>query len=156
VNYAELIANVNINNLGGKIYCYPIAAGSSNPSTGWIPFSMHSFEDPGYGLASAEKRYDEGTDVYLPTAAVDTLSGTAFNLPTHVKIDVEGFEFYVLDGMHGVLGTGNIKSLIVEIADNRTETQIEKLMERHGYYGEECEGSRRTGENRTLIYEQPA
>ena len=61
---------------------------------------------------------------------------------------------HVLDGMQGILGAGNVKSLIVEVADDRTETQIEKLMERHGYYGEEAEDSRRSGENRTLIYEQ--
>ena len=153
VNYAELIANVHLNNLSEKIYCYPIAATNSY-LTSWMPFSVHDINLPGYGLASAEKQYKESEDIYLPSAALDSLPATAFKPPTHVKIDVEGFELHVLDGMQGILGAGNVKSLIVEVADDRTETQIEKLMERHGYYGEEVEGSRGSGKNRTLIYEQ--
>ena len=154
MNYAELVANVQINNLGKKIYCYPIAATSNSPNVSWIPFSVHNLNRPGYGLASAEKQYEEAKDVYLPSAALDTLSVTAFKPPTHVKIDVEGFEFHVLDGMQVLLGTEKVKSLIVEVANDRTEIQVEKLMERHGYYGEEVEGSRGSGDNRTLIYEQ--
>jgi FkbM family methyltransferase len=153
VNYAELIANVHLNSLSEKIYCYPIAATNSY-LTSWIPFSVHDINLPGYGLASAEKQYKGSEDVYLPSAALDALPATAFKPPTHVKIDVEGAEFHVLDGMQGILSAGSIKSLVIEIADDRTEIQIKKLMERHGYYGEEAEDSRRSGENRTLIYEQ--
>jgi FkbM family methyltransferase len=151
VNYAELVANVHLNNLGGKIYCYPFVVSSASC---WLPLEVHFSDTPGYGLASAEKRYEGSSTIYLPAMPLDELSAQMFSPPTHVKIDVEGHEFYVLNGMQGLLGGGTIKSVIVEIVDNHAETQIEKLMERHGYYGEEAEDSRRTEENRTLIYEQ--
>ena len=151
VNYAELVANVHLNNLNGKVYCYPFVASSASC---WLPLEVHYPDTPGYGLASAEKLYEGSSTVYLPAMPLDGLSAQLFSPPTHVKIDVEGHEFYVLNGMQGLLGAGTIKSVIVEIVDNNAETQIEKLMERHGYYGEEAEDSRRTEENRTLIYEQ--
>ena len=153
VNYLELVANVQLNSLEGKIYCYPIAA-SSSPS--WLPFSVQLQGTPGYGLASAERRHEDAREIYLPAIDLDGLSDVVFNLPTHVKIDVEGFEFRVLSGMQGILSANHVKSVIVEVIDDRIEAQIEKLMERHGYYGEEVEGTRRTEENRTMIYEQEA
>ena len=151
VNYAELHANVALNGLSETIYCYPIAVSNSD---GWIPLRAHMLDTPGYGLASAEKDYAGETLVYVPSEALDSLSAAVFRPPTHIKIDIEGHEYVALTGAMSYFNAGTVKSLIVEIADDQTESKIDLLLNPVGYYGEEAEGSRRTGENRTLIYEQ--
>jgi FkbM family methyltransferase len=153
VNYAELVANVQLNNLREKIYCCPIAASSVD---GWIPLAMHdrAHNIPGYGLASAESRFKDGEAVYVPSMALSNLSERMFASPTHVKIDVEGHEYMVINGMTPYFKDGQVRSAIIEIADDHTEGQIDNWLNAYGYYGEEAEGSRRSGENRTLIYEQ--
>ena len=153
VNYAELVANVQLNNLSRKVFCSAVAATSNDC---WTPLHLHDrmHNMPGYGLASTERVFKDGETVYVPAMSLDGLSERTFNPPTHLKIDIEGHEYMALSGMQRFFSEQRVESLIVEIADDHTEEQIELLLNPFGYYGEECEGSRRTGENRTLVYEQ--
>ena len=109
---------------------------------------------PGYGLASAERRFKDGAAINVPSMPLMDLSDRMFLPPTHIKIDVEGHEYQVINGMTKFFVDGLVKSVIVEVADDHNEGQINNWLNYYGYYGEECEGSRRTEENRTIIYEQ--
>ena len=58
-------------------------------------------------------------------------------VPDHLKIDVDGLELQVLEGMADLLKGGRVTSLLVEVGspadDNAFRKQIVQLMNHHGY-----------------------
>uniref|UniRef100_A0A6M3J6N9 Putative methyltransferase n=1 Tax=viral metagenome TaxID=1070528 RepID=A0A6M3J6N9_9ZZZZ len=71
------------------------------------------------------------TDKYylLPIFSLDFWSD--FDMPTHVKIDIDGMEMDVIRGMAKTLMSGDMKSCLVEINDNKDK--IIKLFRGFGY-----------------------
>ena len=52
----------------------------------------------------------------LPIFSMDNfLENFKIDFPDYVKIDVDGYENYVLDGMESILSNKRLKSLLVEI-----------------------------------------
>ena len=68
------------------------------------------------------------------SASLDSLMGVeAFLPPDHVKIDVDGNELLILQGMHTILTQGRpLKSIQVEINPNQ-RSGIMAFMQAHGY-----------------------
>jgi len=68
------------------------------------------------------------------SASLDSLMGVeAFPPPDHVKIDVDGNELLILQGMHDILTNGRrLKSIQVEINPNQ-RSDIMAFMDTHGY-----------------------
>ena len=50
-----------------------------------------------------------------------------------VKIDVEGAEFRVLDGMRGLLQRGLVKNLVVELHDRERRGELVSMLEHYGF-----------------------
>ncbi|NWF63119.1 MAG: FkbM family methyltransferase [Chloroflexi bacterium] len=51
----------------------------------------------------------------------DLVEQFGFPVPTHIKIDVDGGELEIMEGMQGVLRDSSIKSILVEITQNHHE-----------------------------------
>jgi len=152
VNYAELQANIRLNHLSSNVFAVPLAASAHD---GFIELHVHNGGTiPGYGLASAEKAYEDSDSIWVPSAALDTLSVTMFNPPTHIKIDVEGFEYMVIYGMQRFFREKGVESMIVEVDGEENEEKISQLMYPFGYFGEEVGERRSKSDMRTLVYEQ--
>lgn len=74
------------------------------------------------------------TPDHIRNTLVETRSFDSFRHQTVdlLKIDVEGAEFMVLEGMKQNLSKGTIRRLIIEIHSERT-SEITKTLEDYGY-----------------------
>lgn len=92
---------------------------------------------PGNRLAS----HDEASTVPVKMARGDSLLAAGYEAPAVVKIDVEGFEGEVVDGMASVLGLPSLRTVCVEIhfaiLNERGKpyepTRIARLLEGHAF-----------------------
>ena len=70
---------------------------------------------------------------WVPTVSLDEMHWKlGLPLPTHVKIDVDGFELRVLVGGQGVLASGHVRSWVIEVNDDRGPSVVE-LLGKHNY-----------------------
>ena len=72
----------------------------------------------------------EHEGIMVKTARYDTMFPGPVDL---VKIDVEGAEFLVLEGMRKALKDGSVKNLVVELHDRERRHELEQLFAKHGY-----------------------
>lgn len=66
-----------------------------------------------------------------PSQALELLP-SPLNTPTHIKIDTDGDEFQVLEGLSAVLASHSVRSLMVE-ATSDLERTISSLLNPHGF-----------------------
>lgn len=111
--FAALNENIFINTCEGKITPFCIALGER---TGLKEFTYRSLI-PGE-VCHLWDNSKKGRSQHIPLYALDDLI-EQFKLPcpTCVKIDVDGFEYYVLEGMKRTLRRPELKRIQVEIAD---------------------------------------
>jgi FkbM family methyltransferase len=116
-NFVRLKANVELNRLGNVTPLF-FALGNS---TGLTPFAVRDqrFGASGNVLAApgdAKAPTDDGsiTEMMLQITGDDLLR---MNLPApnFLKIDVDGLEWEIIDGMRDVLATDALRSVLVEI-----------------------------------------
>lgn len=116
-NYARLCENILLNDLGPKVIPLCMAAGHI-----WGAPLIEQEATPGY--SGGAKRLNTLTAPLSSLAALMRLPA-----PTHVKIDVDGAELSVLDGMD--YDTFKVPSLLVEVSQH--EPEIEKWLYRGNY-----------------------
>lgn len=117
-NFALLIRNIAINNLSDLCIAWPLAL-SNQPSldilhlsTLMVGGSCHAFgESKNYQGETKQFPYRQGS-------VATTLDAFApqHGYPTHIKIDVDGFEHKVIEGGYTVLSQA--KSVLIEINTN--------------------------------------
>lgn len=101
--YKKLMDNVNINRLGHKVQACNIGIGKEK---GKIKFtaSLDTVNHVAYD--------DSGSQIEVD---VDTLDNLLSNIPTLIKIDVEGFETEVIFGADRLLSDTALKAIIIEL-----------------------------------------
>ena len=130
-NYARLVENIALNELGEMVTPFPLALADRMGMQ-----ILHLRNVASGSTASTTNRLSK-EDSHLPV-----LGGTLDRFledyhgwlpcPTHVKIDVDGSEKLVLQGMLGLIEGG--VSLMVEVADDPQETfDMKALLEGFGY-----------------------
>ena len=107
-NYARLRLNSSLN--PGRVLSLPIAL-SDRDGIGHL--KLHS-SDAGEGAHAIVASAADGVPVPMMTFDA-MLSAYELPPPTHLKIDVEGYEESVLRGMTSFLGRGSLKSAVIEI-----------------------------------------
>ena len=157
-NYAELYKNILINNLMHKIIGYNLALSNETEISKLFISSMtpgeshHDFSEnrivtqPSIGTKNAIQYFgNEIRDNRLTQGCagftLDYLLKTqVFPCPNHIKIDVDGFEWKVIDGMTNIINNSNVESILIEIDDHPKNTKILKIMEDAGwsYNQDEC------------------
>jgi FkbM family methyltransferase len=101
--------NITLNQLKNKVTLINAAAGDTE---GLLTFSSN--EDTTNHVIT-ETQVDSNT-IEVPVVIIDELLDTG--TPTLIKIDVEGFESRVLNGMKSLLANQTLKALIIEIGNN--------------------------------------
>ena len=138
-NFALLCRNVAINELNKTVRCWPIAL-SDKP--GLHTFYVQSLI-PGNSCNSLGEKVDYhlrpkaewGFEQGCGAMTLDFFADT-FGPPTHIKIDVDGFEHKVLHGALVTLRT--VKSVLVETNTALPQHQIiGAVMQEHGLYPDE-------------------
>lgn len=95
-----------------NVELYEIALSDSN---GKITFSQPAEEDIGYGSSSIVNKETENS-IEVPTKTGDNLiSENNLSPPTVIKIDVEGSEPLVIDGLEESLSKSNCKLIYCEV-----------------------------------------
>lgn len=126
LNYAELNKNIYLNGLGDRALGYCLALSDVDKidrlllSDFGLGISFHDFEENSW---TGDKQF--APDWHVSRSArpvqgsagfrVDTLIKQGLPVPDHIKIDVDGLEHRVIDGMLETLRRPELKSVLVEI-----------------------------------------
>ncbi|MBI3511403.1 MAG: FkbM family methyltransferase [Bacteroidetes bacterium] len=106
-------------------------------------YDLGSFHAVNYGAGHHNKTLEKNSDLHTAyahtqmvlTASLDKLI-TDFNLPEpdHVKIDVDGAEWNVMQGAAGRLASGKVRSWLIELREGTQEAEnIFNLMQKNNY-----------------------
>lgn len=135
-NFALLVRNIAINNLSDLCTPWPVALSDHlsmdvlHLSCLFAGGSCHSYSDPIAFTGEPKKfPYQQGSI----STTLDHFIGR-YGKPTHIKIDVDGFEHLVLRGINDVF-LGSVRSILVEINSQYSEhvSEILPRMERLGF-----------------------
>jgi FkbM family methyltransferase len=126
-NFAALCANVELNAVAGSVIAVPLALGDR---ARWERLGGDS------AVPGAAPSLGAGASSDATTVLVDTLDDVVerYGLPApdHLKIDVEGAELEVLLGAGRQLGSGRLRSAMVEL-DHDREHDVVACLEGFGY-----------------------
>jgi FkbM family methyltransferase len=122
LNYALLNRNIVANNLAGRVMAYCIAL-SDRGGPGELHLSQFI---PGGSCHSLDERLDPWHRPAQPVYSQGCISATLDDMvgsgkvapPTHIKIDVDGFEPKVVRGALQTLRTGSVRSMLIEVNQN--------------------------------------
>lgn len=133
-NYAELNRNIFLNELNGRVTAYNLAASNSfELSTLFLShfcpgFSHHDFGenrwdkdmDLGHTVLKRDDRLEQGcTSIVID----DVIAQGFFPQPHHIKVDVDGFEWKVVEGARKTLQSPGLKTVLIE-TDNKIPESV--------------------------------
>lgn len=133
-NYGEINRNIFLNGLSEKVTAYNLAISDkfevsvlylSHFCPGW---SHHDFgenwweEDKMLGevFVKKDERLQQGC---VSINIDDVVRSGAFPQPDHIKVDVDGIEWKVVEGMRQVLASPRTRSVLIE-TDNKLEQSV--------------------------------
>jgi len=136
-NFARLIDNITVNNLQQVVFPNNFAL---HDKEGFFPFQYKSAEvgtSDSQLSTSREVADDENasriSELKYATTADRLLASGDLKAPHHIKIDVDGNEFFILEGMSRLLsGVHRPRTIQVEMNDPH-KTQILEFMKEHQY-----------------------
>src|SRR5688572_19465210 len=136
LNYGELNKNIFLNNLHGRVLAYCLALSDVDKtdrlllSDFGLGISYHDFEENSWTedkqfapdwAVSKDNRRPQG----CIGRRVDTLIADGLPVPHHIKIDVDGLEHRVIEGMLETLRQPELKTILIEINfDNPRNLEI--------------------------------
>ncbi len=139
-NLKQLAKNISLNGLSEKIDLNPIPL---SKSTGYAGFSVSSLEE---GNAQNAFGVDYGFDGNNLHQAVNysllgmsgdeiIKNGYVDKIPKMIKLDVDGIEHLILEGMKEILLSKNCYSVFVEVNDDFQEQaiQVKKILTESGF-----------------------
>ena len=122
-NYLSLVQNVALNRFGNL---WPMLAGVSD-HTGVARFSI---KIAGAGASGGQIGTDGDYPVHIH--ALDDFS-RMFGPPDYIKIDIDGQEAKVIEGMKGLIADRVFKSCLIEITKDDAGQYIKQFFLNHGY-----------------------
>jgi FkbM family methyltransferase len=126
LNYGELNKNIFLNDLHGRVLAYCLALSDVDKtdrlllSDFGLGISYHDFEENSWTedkqfapdwAVSKDNRRPQG----CIGRRVDTLIAEGLPVPHHIKIDVDGLEHRVIEGMLETLAQPGLKTILIEI-----------------------------------------
>ena len=138
VNFYLLNSNILLNSFSNKIKAYPIAL---NKNLSFDELYLSKFEWGGschtfgrkldYNLEKFEPEFVQGSigmslDLFYEQSKINV---------DYMKIDVDGNELYVVEGMINLIKEKKIKKILIELNLNLKEhIEVKKLLNENGYY----------------------
>jgi FkbM family methyltransferase len=133
-NYSELNRNIFLNGLNGRVTAYNLAVSDKfEISTLFLShfcpgFAHHDFgenrwsEDMQVGdhVLRRDDRLEQGsTSIVLD----EVIAANQFPQPNHIKVDVDGFEWKVVEGARKTLSSPELKTVLIE-TDNKIPESV--------------------------------
>lgn len=126
LNYAELNKNIYLNELHGQVLAYCLALSDVDKvdrlllSDFGLGISYHDFEENSW---TEDKEFavdwKVSKDNRRPQGCIgkrlDSFVAEGMPVPDHIKIDVDGLEHRVIEGMLGTLQRPELKTVLIEI-----------------------------------------
>jgi FkbM family methyltransferase len=126
LNYAELNKNIYLNDLHGRVFGYCVALSDVDKpdrlllSDFGLGISYHDFEENSW---TEDKKFAPDWHVSRDNRRaqgcighrLDTLVAGGLPAPHHIKIDVDGLEHRVVEGMMSTLADPRLKTVLIEI-----------------------------------------
>jgi FkbM family methyltransferase len=141
LNYAELNKNIYLNGLHGQVLAYCLALSDADKvdrlllSDFGLGISYHDFEENSWTedkqfaadwAVSKDNRRPQG----CIGRSLDSLIAEGLPVPEHIKIDVDGLEHRVVNGMVETLRRPELKTVLLEINfDDPKNLRIIELLE---------------------------
>jgi FkbM family methyltransferase len=121
--FAALCDNLELNEVSERVIAMPVALGSS-PRMG----HLHREEPAPGATARLGGRWEAWNGAPIMVERLDDLV-ERFDLPTpnHIKLDVDGTELGVLAGAVGILASGGVRSVMVELDRERGGDVADRL-----------------------------
>ena len=136
-NFVALNININDNNFEKKIISYPISLDEKMmiSQLNILKFrfggSGHSFERK---INSQGKNFESSHVQGSISITLDKFCEEKKIFPDHVKIDVDGNELRVINGMKGLLSSKKIKSILIELDRTFSEhKEVIKILKSFDY-----------------------
>jgi len=109
-NFRRLVRNIAVNQLGDRVLPHRLALGVGNGEA-------ELFVRPGAGEGRHSLATATGStgSIRVPLASVTSFARASGTPPDFMKIDVEGAEGHVLQGMDALLATSRPRELFIEI-----------------------------------------
>lgn len=139
-NHALLCDNVRLNGLGERVAAYSFAF-SDRSRLGQLSIAD---DEPGAAVASvADASVGPIKQPVVVFSIDDFRQRFAPPFPTHIKIDVDGVEFEILDGARATLADPRLKSLLIEVdeRDGSRPGLIDDTLGEFGFRLTEVQGS---------------
>lgn len=132
LNFSCLNMNISDNNLNDKIFAYPIAI---NDEEKLSTLNLGSMNFGGSGNSFDRKITDSGLE-FIPiykqgsvSYSLESICSKLKIVPENIKIDVDGNELKVINGMLNILDDKNLKSICVELNPNFNEhSKVVKIL----------------------------
>lgn len=128
---------------GGDTAAFEVFAAGCDREPGYT--KLYSHHPPAAGVTlnsfSAPDQYCRGGRQNEPIAVTQWVAGVSLDqlhfdlgqpMPTHVKIDVDGFEARVIEGGKRIVESGQVRQFMIEINAGR-EHDVANLLKPHGY-----------------------
>lgn len=115
LNFAQLNLNIYDNKFNDKIKAYSIALNNEN-SFGYLNISNFNWgkSNHSFGISDNKKNYLQGCSSFTLDYFVNKLKIK----PNYIKIDVDGNEIKILEGMKDILHIKSLKSILIEVNKN--------------------------------------
>lgn len=125
-NFNRLMDNIELNGLKGRVRPFRFMLGEKTCNREFID-CLQEVGSSGGQMVNSERIGD------IPCYAIDDINiyGFDFPNPDHIKIDIDGQELNVLLGMKKTFKTPRLKSMLVEI--NQDKDEILAIMKEHGF-----------------------
>lgn len=126
LNFFRLLDNIRLNGYGDRISANRFMIGEKTCHKKFIKNS-NEIGSSGGQMKESSKPHD------VPCYAIDDLNIYGFDFPTpnHIKIDIDGQELKVIQGMKETIKTTKLKSMLIEI--NNDCSEIKSIMEQNGF-----------------------
>jgi len=135
LNFPQLCKNIHINGFQESITPFNIAL---SDKTSVDHFNYKNFDVGGATHTLGEAK-DDHNNSFIPVYRQATL-GYAMDefvkefrlpIPQHIKLDVDGNEWLILQGARGILENPRMKSLLIELGED--DTRIQKYLTQKGF-----------------------
>ena len=129
--FASLRANVNLNGMADHVECCNVGLGDKE---GELVFTADASDCINHVVAEGETA---GKTVTVPVRLLDDLIGN--RAPFLIKMDVEGYEWFVLQGGRRMLKQQSLQAIIVEFNNTGSvrygigDDQIDQLLREEGF-----------------------
>ncbi len=155
LNFAALNLNITDNNFQEKIICYPIALDNSFLISK-LKISKFRFGSSGHTFHDNSKNYSHEERDFLQSqgsisVSLDHFSESQNIYPDYIKIDVDGNELKVINGMKNLLKSKKIKSILIEIDKKIHDHRLVKEIIESNSYRLDYFAQKRKGANNHIF-----